>query len=612
MQTLLSSHGGIDSEESLTAIIKQLKGTRERVRNECVNVFAKGYAPFVQVAEFLLAKQQASQSKSKVSLEMKFRDMDGPSLQKHIVLENGEYLEELFYLLRQFDSLGFPRQQQQQSSQQNENRLASPSVHSALSSASSTHTQLSTELTLPVRPGVVEKRPVSIVTELVTSVGERLKVLTPPENGRYLLLEQEKLSFLDERGEWRSVRLFLLTDVLIVAAKKSKLASLTATRKQYALERLVLLQDLKIINYQDNERIQNAWRLEHGVSYGIFQCDSADKKALLIQAIYDAKNALLGRSSSLKKDKKTSASKRAEPEAIEEKEYHVDQRTPAFTRKYLPNVLVQDVWSQLQGYLAELRGHVAVLDYELASVVMERLEEALSKAPDCPDALKIRLAYEQLRGNLKGKLLGKMVQLAGSSPLLSIQHRAVEEMVRGRLALEHMGFGEDAQDAFLEARLHLLHETTQQLRLGHGTLAFLQDYCHLSTCLLKETGAVFSKVFGANTGFLFWLRIQIKEMASTVARILLSRGNLGYVELEKGVKSSCAYAKEMSGNVGIDTGYEFQLAFEPFLSGYIQKCSREYLNLLSGKLDDGDFDVHEDFAGYHERLGELQKMLLNN
>ena len=610
LQTLLSSHGGVDSEDSLTAIIKQLKATRERVRNECVNVFSKGYGPFLHALKFVQAQQEAEQSKSKVSLEMKFREMDGPTLQKHIVLSNAEYLGELYLLLRQFDALGFPHAI-------TSSTIESPLPTSVLSSASSAHTQVSAELALPVPTNTIEKRPVSIVAELVTSVGERLKVLKQPENGRHLLVDQEKIAFLDERGgEWRSVRLFLLTDALIIGTKKSKLATtLTTTRKQYALERLVLLGELKIINYQDNERIQNAWRLEHGASYGIFQCDSPDTKTFLIQAIYDAKNALLGRGGVRKAAAggKKSSSKTAE-QAIEEKEYHVEEKTPSFTRRYLPSVLVNDLWSQMLAHLAELRGHVAVMDYELASVVIERLHEMLDRAPECPETLKIKDAFEQLVGDLKAKLLGKIARLASSAPLLTFQPRAIEEIIQAKAALEHMGAGEEAQDAFLDARLHLLHNSVQQLKLGSGTQRFLQDFCHLNTCLLKETGAVFAKAFGANTGFLFWLRIQIKEMASTVSRILLSKTQHHHQTandcLVECIQSACKYATEMSGNVGIDTGYEFKLAFEPFLSDYLQRCSQMHMKTLCLKLDNGDFDIHEEFSEAHTRLNILGKILL--
>lgn len=185
-------------------------------------------------------------------------------------------------------------------------------------------------------------------------------------------------------------------------------------------------------------------------------------------------------------------------------------------------------------------------------------------------------------------------------------------MIHAKLALEHLECVEEAQDAFLDARLQLLHGNTQQLKLGYGTLAFLHDYCHLSTCLLKETGGVFSKIFGANTGFLFWLRIQIKEIASTVSRILFSKIHADENFLVECIACAWKYAKDMSGNIGINTGYEFQLAFEPFLSGYLQRCSQQYLRMLAFKLDNGDYDVHEEFCEYHKQLNVLGKVLNNS
>jgi hypothetical protein len=209
LQTLLSSHGGIDSEEALNAIAKHLRMTRERVRTECANVLHKGFDSFIQVVTLLNEDAQAS---SAVDPERGKLDTEALSQLPAIV--------RIRRLIEKFEALGFQLIPAAKPSAPGTFDKEKTLLEDQLEDVEAPTAAASEETAKKAPPDATEdllkEGPVGLVTASVNGLEERLKLVQLPSRGRFVLYEQDHVSLLDSKANvWKPIKLFLLTDCLV-------------------------------------------------------------------------------------------------------------------------------------------------------------------------------------------------------------------------------------------------------------------------------------------------------------------------------------------------------------------------------------------------------------
>ena len=619
LQALLGSHGGIDSEESLASIVKQLKATRERVRNECINLFSKNYQPFIHVFSFLNYQldqggkvgADSEEEEEEILMEIDFEKekekevIDEDIYGRFFDPNSDRIIRKLLRMKQKFESLGF-------STYKREDQTGAEDQQSFAETPKPTTLPPPSMVTSPEDQGgsVIAQRDVSIVVDLVSGVSDRIDVLPCPEEGRFLLGEQEKISYYDANAnEWRPVRLFLLTDVLILAAKKPKIATTFGTsKKPFNLEKLIKLSDIKLTSYEDNTRIQNAWRVDYNSNFLILQSETGEQKSFWLNSIMEAKNTILGRRRRKKSVGQQAGERNFSPS--QQQEQSIKSASPlshSIARYTTAPMISKSLITQMQDWLDELSASVAVNEYDQCEILMDKLKGQLAKAPNSPETLKASLRFDTLSEEFNTKLLDKLSNIASNFVL---SQRDVSELTKIKLVLEHRGILEEAQDAFLTARASALNSLIQQLLLGGGILTFVNNYCYITSSILNDSGSAFCKIFAPNTNFLFWLRIQIKEFAGTIGRIIFAKTkNPDFSQIEKCIDSACKYAQDISNNIGIDTLTEFKQALEPLLNAFLFRISQILLVELDEKLAKGEPEIHESFASSFELLQKYTNYL---
>jgi hypothetical protein len=620
LQALLSSHGGIDSEESLASIVKQLKATRERVRNECINLFGKNYAPFVQIFSFLnynLEQAEKGNIESDEEEEEIIMEIDFEKEKEKQVIDEEVYrrffdppsdriIRKILRMKQKFESLGFSTYKHEDLARtEDQQSFAETPVVAASQPPSITSPEFKEE-----QEAGISQRDINIVIDMVSGIADRLDVLSSPEDGRYLLAEQEKISFYDaSANEWRPVRLFLITDILILASKKPKIATTFGTsKKPYNLEKLIKLSDIKLTSYEDNIRIQNAWRIDYNTNFFILQSDTAEQKTFWLNTIMEAKNTLLGRRRRKKSLSQSAIERTTSPAHQREKSQRLAPQVSQSIARYASAPMIsKSLITQMQEWIDEINASIAVNDYDQCEILMDKLKDQLAKAPNSPETLKISLSFDASTEEFNTRLFGRLSNIASN---VILNQGDINEIIRIKLVLEHRGKLEETQDTFLSARATALNSLLQQLLLGGGVLTFVNNYCYITSSILNETSSTFCKIFTPNTNFLFWLRIQIKEFAGTIGRVIFAKiKNPDFPQMEKCIDSACKYAKEISNNIGIDTLTEFKQALEPILGAFLFRVSRILLAELDEKLTKGEAEVHESFTSSFELVQKYTNYL---
>jgi hypothetical protein len=390
-----------------------------------------------------------------------------------------------------------------------------------------------------------------------------------------------------------------------LATKKAKLSStFSVSKKTHTLERLVLLKDVKLTTYEDTTQVRNVWRLDAGAVGLVLQCDSAGSRSLWIKFILDAKNSLLGRrklattSKNGPKDKQSKAAQTLAKESEEEEVVVAHELTRRFTKLYLDKSIVD----HMQDRLWELENAIALGHYERAEDMLERLQAELANLPNSTDAVKLQGIFGDLRMQFRDRLLR----------MFALEASPVDRLAQARVILQgSLGAVEDAQDVFLKTRAMQLRSLLQRLQMGSDV--FLRDYVYVTGSILRETAQAYYRIFEPNSAYLFWLRLQLKELSGAVARLLLtydpnvSDDKKAHFETVRCDLQSCYETLAVSTEgIGIDCLLEFEYSMEPLLETFLQTLCSSFMRELRLTLDDKKLEAFDEFETALEIFHLLQ------
>lgn len=394
----------------------------------------------------------------------------------------------------------------------------------------------------------------------------------------------------------------------MVAAKKAKLTSaLSVSKRTHSLERLVLLKDIKLTSYEDTAQVKHAWRIDAGAIGLILQGDSAATKRTWIKLLLDAKNSLLGRHQSMSAaaspKRQTAQQMQAEESVVTEE----DVKAHDFTKRFASIALDRDVTQRLQETLWDLQTAIARGQFERAEDLLERADQDLAALVPT-DSLESSSLHAQLQRS-RHDMREKLVRMFG------VDDMSVEELATARPIVAALGALEAAQDAFLGMRARYAWSLTQRLSLWPdstdegGVGQFLRDYVFLQGTMLKETGQMYGRIFDPDSSFLFWLRLQMKQLAGTVSRLLLTPTSLidsslkaeerqvltQATAIKQCLRECCEVLAVSTEGIGLDCLHEFEGALRPLMDAFLHALRSTYMARLGVMLEGQDPVCYEQF-----------------